>query len=92
MGGDLPIRGPWGALLDLEWGLFRSADQTGAVTGSPSGASDVTVSIGGYYRWKTKISFKLMVDILAHGQDFSTTGFSFTQRVIAISPSLVYYF
>jgi hypothetical protein len=103
VGGDLPIRDGFGALVNLDFGLLPSASESSVVTGNGTGQSvtDVVFFIGGYYRWSPRLSIRAGVEVFSHGAGFigSSAGASgssarseLTQRVITFSPSIIYYF
>jgi hypothetical protein len=90
IGGDLPIRGQWGALVNFDFRLLTSASQSW-MSGDASGASDVALFLGGYYRWTPKMTIRGGLDIVANSADFSN-GSSISQKTVTIGPSLLYYF
>lgn len=91
LGGDLPVRGRWGALLNFEFGLFPGASLTGFAPGSTSGAHDIDFSLGAYYRYTNRLSFRCSLEVLAQGVDF-TDGSSISQKAISLVPMAVYSF
>lgn len=91
VGGELPIRGKYGAIVNLEFGLFPGGGETGQPNGSTDGASDVRFSLAGYYRWSPRTTFRVGVDILANSAEFSSNS-SLSQKIVTVAPSLVYYF
>lgn len=91
VGGDIPIREKYGVLLNLEFGLFTSASEPGNASGQVNSASDVAISVAGYYRMRPRMSLRAGFEILANSADFSS-GSSVSQKVVNIAPSLVYYF
>lgn len=91
IGGDLPIREGWGALLMLDFGIMKSLTETGLVSGVPIGETDASFYFGGYYNFKPKMQVRMGVEIVAHGADFDT-GTVLTHRVLNFGPSLLFYF
>ncbi|MCM2323614.1 MAG: PorT family protein [Oligoflexia bacterium] len=91
IGGDLPIRSHWGALLDFEFGIFSSGTETGGVAGSMTSASDAKFFVGGYYRMGPRMTIRAGLDVLANAGDFAS-GAAMSQKIITFSPSLLYYF
>ena len=91
LGAEIPLRGPYGLLLDLEFGLITSGSETGAPNGSTNSASDVGIKIGGYWQLKPRMVIRAVFQIQANNIDFST-GATASQKVLTFSPSLVYYF
>ncbi len=96
VGGDLPIRDNFGALVSLDFGVLPSATETNVVTGTGNGQSvtDVGIFVGGYYRWTPRLSVRAGVEVMAHSANFvGASGSSeLSQKVITFAPSLLYYF
>lgn len=91
VGGDLPLRGGYGALLALDFGLFPGATQTGlASTGAPTSATDVSFFIGGYFRPSPRMTLRAGVDVSSQGAGFRASELS--QKTVSFAPSLLYYF
>lgn len=91
LGGDLPIRGGWGADMNLEFGLLTSSVESGISSGSVGSSNDVAFSAGVYYRYTQRISFRAGVDVIANGADYAA-GSAVSHRIIAFTPSVQYYF
>jgi hypothetical protein len=92
LGGDLPVRDDWGALLNFDIGLLNSVSESDAFNnGSASDSSNVAFTIGGYYRYTNRLTFRLSLDVTANSADFSN-GNSVSQKVITVSPAVLYYF
>lgn len=89
IGGDLPVRGAFGALLNLDFGILNGASFQSATADS---ATFVDFFIGGYYRHSARMTVRVGFDIIANGADFNTQGSSVTQKVMTLGPSLLYYF
>jgi hypothetical protein len=47
--------------------------------------------IGGYYRYSNRMTFRVGFDVHDNGADF-TNGNSLSQKVISLSPAILYYF
>lgn len=96
IGGDLPIRGEYGALVDLRFGVFSSGSQSGFTTGSGTGASDAAFCFAGYKRITDRIRVKVGLDIRTHSASFQGSGvgneISVSSRSLSLGPSLLYYF
>jgi hypothetical protein len=90
LGGELPVRGNWGALTNLNLKIFTFVSQNW-ITDSGSGASDLEFTLGGYYRLTPRMTIRATFDIMATGADFST-GTNVSQKTITFGPSLLYYF
>jgi hypothetical protein len=91
LGGELPLRGEYGALLNLDFGLFPSASQTGLTSsGSETSAADVAFMIGGYYRYNPRMTFRIGVAVNANSANFTNNTLS--EKTITLVPSLLYYF
>ncbi len=92
VGGELPIRERWGALINFDFGLFPTAQQLqGSGFPSATGASDITVYIGAYYRLEPRITLRLMVDVISHSANLSD-GSNVSQKNVSVVPALLYYF
>ncbi len=91
VGGALPLREPFGLLLNLDFGILTSASDDNPAAASISGASSVNFYIGGYYRLDQRMTLKAGFEILSQGADYAS-GAGFSQKVITFGPSLVYYF
>jgi hypothetical protein len=92
IGGEFPIRDRWGAVINLDFGLLPSASQlTGSGFASPTGATDVTFHVGGYYRLESRITLRLMIDVISHSADLSD-GSNVSQKSVSVVPALLYYF
>ena len=91
VGGDLPIRGDYGALIYLNFGLFNSGSQDNTFFGDSSGASSVDFFLGGYAKLKPRMTLRAGLTVMSQGMDF-VNGATLTQKVIAFGPSLLFYF
>ena len=92
VGGDLPIREQWGALLNLDFGFLSGASESTQAHGDASSTTDVELFIGGYYRFTQRITFRAGIDITANNQSFAKDNDGVTQKIVTFTPSLVYYF
>ncbi len=91
IGGDLPVRGGYGAMISLDFGLLTSASESDFTLGALSGASSIAFAAGGYYRPNQRMMLKVGFDILAQGAD-SAASATLTHRVVTFGPTLVYFF
>lgn len=91
LGGDLPIRSKYRAILDLQFGLFPSASVIEGLTGGVNSASQIRLFLGGTYEYAPRLSFRAGFDILSHSVSFSAAE-TLSQTSITFSPSVVYYF
>jgi hypothetical protein len=92
VGGELPIRNQWGMNLDFGVGVFNSVSQGGSVTdGSTNSSSNVAFSLGAYYRYSTRMTFRASLEALAQSADFSDKA-SLSQKIITFSPAILFYF
>jgi len=91
VGGDLPIRGPFGVQMDFNYGIIRSVTQTGFTVGDVASSHDVEFLLAGYYRYTSKLSVRFGFNLVAAGVDYSN-GISATQKIITITPAILYYF
>jgi hypothetical protein len=92
LGGDLPVRNGWGAILNFDLGIANGADEgTGFSNGGVASATDVDFLIGGYYHYSNRMTFRVGFDVHDNGADFDN-GNSLSQKVISIAPAIIYYF
>ena len=92
IGGDIPIRDGYGADIELDFGVFNGGSQTGGNDGDVSSAHDAVIYVGGYYRYKPRINFRLGFEIQGNGADFSSNSASVSQKTMALMPSVEYLF
>lgn len=95
LGGDLPMRGNYGLLMNADIGIFNEVSETGYTTGPASGAANFAFSFGGYYRFDMRMAVKFMLDIVAQSGEFNATATgtdNLNHKVITFGPSIVYYF
>ena len=90
-GGDLPVRDKWHALLNIDFGLFPSATEPEHFSGTVNSASFVGFYVGASYQYAPRLSFRAGLDIAAQSADFANS-VSVSQKVVTISPALVYSF
>jgi hypothetical protein len=91
LGGDLPIRDNYGANVELDFGAFNFASETGGIDGNVSSSHDAVIYIGGYYRYKPRILFRLGFEIQGNGSNFDLPS-SISQKTLAILPAVQYSF
>jgi hypothetical protein len=92
LGGDLPVRNGWGATLNFNLGIVNGASEgAGFSNGGITSSTDVDFLIGGYYRYSNRMTFRVGFDVHDNGADF-TNGNSLSQKVISLSPAILYYF
>jgi hypothetical protein len=91
IGGDMPMRGGFGALLNFDFGLITSATETGFLTGTVASALAANFFAGGYYRLQPRADIRLGIDVLANSANMSN-GASLSHRVVSFGPSLLFYF
>jgi len=98
VGGDLPIRGGFGAILNIDFGLFTDGSDSSNLFGQVSSANDVEFFAGAYYQYTPRIRFQLGIDVLANGATYTNTSSTpsstsnLTQKVVSLVPGIVYYF
>lgn len=91
IGGELPVRERFGALMNLDFGVLTSASaSTLSALGNIAGATDVNFQLGGYYRHTPRMTFRVVVDVTSSGADFSDGNMN--QRIISVVPSVLMYF
>lgn len=91
VGGDLPIRNRYGALLSLDFGISPTAKFEGLGTNSKGSANAINFYLGGYYRLDPRMTVRVGADVLAHTLDFEN-GPNLTHRTITFGPALLFYF
>jgi hypothetical protein len=91
VGGSFPVTPRLLAQLDLDLGIFRTADAADLGFGDASASSDLNFRLSGIYRVDTHFFFRVMLNIASQSMDF-TAGQSVSQKSFSLSPSLMYYF
>lgn len=93
LGGELPVREVWAFGLNFDFGLFPSAteDPILSANNSVSSARDISIEFSGLYWLNSQLRFKVGIDFTTQGADFGT-GSSLSQKIITITPTLMYYF
>lgn len=87
--GEMPLRGNWGGLLDLEFTMGAPSSSGGGL--EATSYSSTALFFGGYYRSSARMAIRAGLDIQAQSADFSSSA-SLSQKAITIGPSLLYYF
>ncbi len=90
IGGDLPVRDGFGAILNLDFGIITSGDES-VTTLAVGSAKSVTFFLGGYYRLQPRMMIRAGFDITSQSADF-VNGASLNQKVTSFAPSVVYFF
>lgn len=91
VGGEMPFRGDFGGLFEIDFGLFNTASETGYISGDNTGASQVEFYLGGYYRIDQLLTLRFGLGVSAQSADFRQ-GPSVSNRVISFGPTLIYHF
>lgn len=91
LGGELPLRKHYGMLMNIDFGLLTGSSMTGLPSTSANSASSVQLYFGGFYRFSPVLTFRVGVDISSFGAEFGTDS-TLSQKVIAVTPSILYYF
>ncbi len=91
VGGDLPIREDYGAMMSVDVGLFGAGTEAGNYLGTTNGATMVDLQMAGYYWMAPKMKLKVCVDFKSYSLDF-LSGSSMTNKVFAIGPQLQIHF
>jgi hypothetical protein len=91
LGGEIPIRGGFGALLDFNIGIVNGASEDSQLSGDASSVSDVSFSLGGYYRYTQRITFRATLEGQFNNADFLTNR-SLNQHVLTFVPAAVFFF
>ncbi len=98
IGTDLPIRDGYGALLGFDYGLFNGASESTNLSGDSQGVTDIFFTLGGYYRYTPRITFKVTVDFQYDSADFQSKagGAAYNPNVsmktVEVVPAIVYFF
>lgn len=91
IGGDLPIRDDYGALLSINFGIFAGGEESGRFqTGTATGATSVDFYLGGYYWIQPKMKLNVGIDFKSYSLDFATG--SISNKLIALGPTMAFYF
>lgn len=90
LGGDFPLRPRYGALLNLDFGLFKSATETPQFSGPATGSTDVNFFVGGYYFVTKQFRLRLGVDATFNTVQFANA--TANQKIVTFGPSIQYYF
>jgi hypothetical protein len=91
LGGDLPIRGDYGAALSLDFGPFSGGSESGSYYGTTSGATTADFRLSGYSWLQPKMKLQMNLDFRNASLDF-TNGASLSNKMLTIGPSLLFYF
>ncbi|MGK5081998.1 hypothetical protein WDW37_01740 [Bdellovibrionota bacterium FG-1] len=91
LGGDIPLRGHWGAKLDLEFGLLNSGTEAGLTSISLASSHNARIYLGGYYRYLPRITFQFGFEIHGTGGTYDN-GNTLSQKTFTLLPSVVAYF
>lgn len=91
LGGELPLRKHYGILMNIDFGLLTGGDFTGLPSLSSTSASSVQLYFGGFYRLSPVLTFRVGLDISSFNAEFGTDS-TLSQKVIAVTPSILYYF
>lgn len=91
LGGDLPIREGWGLMTNIDFGLLTGAEATDLGQGAVNGTTQIAFQFGLYYRVEPNLTLKLGLDVWGDSVEF-VNGSTVSHRVIALSPSIVFYF
>jgi hypothetical protein len=94
VGGELPVRDQYGALLRFDFGVLTSPQENVLRPGTASGATAVNFFVGGYYRIAPRMTIRAGADVSIQSVDFKSGEDSTTinHKNIAFTPSLLYYF
>lgn len=98
LGTDLPVRDGYWAFLNFDYGLFNTASESTNLSGTPQGGSNISLSLGGYYRYTPHITFKVTLDYDYQSEDFQSApngaalNPNISQTQISIVPAVLYYF
>lgn len=91
LGGDIPLRDDFGAILDVDFGLFSGGSEDAGFFGTQSGGSSVNFFAGGYAWIEAKMKLQLGLDFKSHSLNFVNGG-TLTNKSVAFGPSLLIYF
>lgn len=91
LGGELPLRKHYGMLMNIDFGFLTGSTLTGLPSTSSTSASSVQLYFGGFYRFSPVLTFRAGIDISSFGAEFGTDS-TLSQKIIAVTPSILYYF
>lgn len=91
LGGELPVRGAWSAVLNIDFGLFPSATLSGANAQAADSASFVGVCLGAAFHYSPQMMIRLGIDIQSHGATLAN-GTTISNKIFSVIPALQYYF
>lgn len=90
-GGDIPIREDYGAILDLDFGIFGGGSDDVGTLGSTTGGSSVSFFAGGYTWMRPRMKLQIGIDFKSNSLNYITGG-SVSNKTFAFAPSLLFYF
>lgn len=91
LGGDLPVRGGYGALVDLGFGGINSGSADAIDSSGVQGSQQVSFYLGGYFRINPHMTARLGLGIEALSLDLVDSS-SISQKMLTFGPTLLYYF
>ena len=91
LGGELPVRDLFTAQVGFDIGLIKSHSQDNPNFGSATSVSDLAFYLGGVVQHSERIFLRLLFKLNAQSAEFAT-GESVSQKMISLSPSILYYF
>ncbi len=91
LSGDLPMRGRWKALLNVDFGVFDSVTANQVISSNSTGSSMINFYLGTQMQWKPRLKLRAGLDLQAQGADFAD-GSVLSHKVVTFGPSLLYSF
>jgi hypothetical protein len=89
-GGEMSVTDQFSAFGELNFKLMSSFNQL-LIPADPSNTSDIAFTLGGLYRYSSRISVRAALDIFATSANFKA-GQNLSQKVVTFGPSVLYYF
>jgi hypothetical protein len=91
IGGDLPLRGGWGAQMNLNFGLTNTATETDGALGDAESATNVEFYAGAVKQVRPRLLFRVGLNFTAQGATYDT-GATLSHHALMIMPSWVMLF
>ena len=91
LGGEIPFKEKYTVQLGLDLGLLKSAKNVFPDYGDPASSTDLMFELGAAYHLNDQLNLRLLFKIISQSMDFPN-GESISQKVLSVSPSILYYF
>ena len=90
LGGAFAVGDHWGFLTTIDFRLFSVVRQAFEPT-PQTGITDVEFNLGAYWHLDPRLELRFGLGVLAQGVDFGEQA-NFTQKLVTLGPTLLYYF